>query len=351
MKLQLPITDDNFSSVINYTNNKMTEIHQKKLIRKVIAPIYNIVFFAGASLVTYDLLLKIPNVYVTEYLFSLTFFKNLWTMLSPIIHHPEAHFAIQALIYFSYLILIPFAVCGIVYAIIRILYKPAVKMEQSENLTTDSKNVFDFIREIKIRSKKTNDIDTISLAIVFALGLMALTTHFLLNAVQSPDQNFINQLLLFMAKLSSKGITYTSASLVFVFAWFIYIIISYWGSILLKLFYNTKLDDDIEKATESYYFEKNANAKALFDEEEEILSKAAEIRIKRQKEEEEFLAKINYKNPIFKYIKMGIILVLLIVSVIYTGNKIKQIDIEKYLQLLTESTTESTELIDSEISE
>ena len=91
------------------------------------------------------------------------------------------------------------------------------------------------------------------------------------------------------------------------------------------------MDPDIEKDAKAYYYECNPEIKSIFEEEEHILQRAIEIKAKRKKEEEELLAKINYQNPIYKYIKIGITVLILIIAIIIAGNKLKSVDFDKLL--------------------
>lgn len=78
---------------------------------------------------------------------------------------------------------------------------------------------------------------------------------------------------------------------------------------------------------ENYYYECNPEEKARIEEEERILEKAKEINLARKREKDELLAQINYKNPIYKYIRMGITILVMVIVLVIGTNYLKSIDI------------------------
>ena len=177
---------------------------------------------------------------------------------------------------------------------------------------------------------------------------MGLMLYLIVHIFTNPETLATNKEILSLVTALLNPMTSGLYSILFILIYVGYAGLNELMSKMLHPLYITKIPVDITIEAEKYYLVCNPQVKEAFDEEERILKRAREIAAKRQREEAEFLAKVNYVNPIYKRIKMGILVALVIISFIFAGNKLKGLDIEKLLNSLgsgaTEESTEGTEV-------
>ena len=354
-ELPSPITDESFSTAWNYANNKLIELKKKKLIRKILVLVENIIFLLCVTVLLLSLLTRLSSTTIEAYLDTLGPLKACVAFINPMITHPDLHIIIQILIYLIFLFAPAALASGIATLIVWFAYRPATPNAETGDKAVDSKTLADSIYEIEFRGKKVDGISSMTFVALFIIELMALVLSLFFFATGKPELLANDPAVAGVLQLltSSPIIAAALPSLMQgAPVIFIVIYIAYAGlnevlSSLLKPLYKTKLAPNLQQDAKNYYYECNPVLKEEFEEEERILQRAIEIKLKRRQEEADLLAKINYKNPAYKYIKIGIVTVLLIVALVFAGNKLKSLDIEKILNELgiesVEGSTESTE--------
>lgn len=347
-KLPSPITDENFNEFWDYANNKLVELKKKKLIRKILVFVTNIVFFLCANAVLLNALANLSSNAITAFLDTLGPLKVLLDVTAPIISHPELHGLVQALIYLAFLFVPTGLASAIVTLIVWYAYPVTPPNTRTEDKAADSKTFMDALFEVQVRRNKVSGITSFALLTIFVVEILVLSLMLFLFVVEKPELLIDDSLFKSILEVIMLVPSLTNlAPLLFVFLYGLYAVLNEVLSSLLRPLYKTNMDPDIEKDAKAYYYECNPEIRSIFEEEEHILQRAIEIKAKRKKEEEELLAKINYQNPIYKYIKMGITVLILIIAIIIAGNKLKSVDFDKLLNEIgiesIEGNTESTE--------
>ena len=350
MKYELPspITDESFHLVWDYANNKLIELKKKKLIRKIIVLVANTVFFISATAILLNILANLSSITITAFLDTLGPLKTLLDITAPIISHPSLHIIVQTIIYLAFLFVPAILASGIVMLIIWFAYPVAPPNTRTEDNAADAKTLMDALFEIQVRGKKVEGISSIVFIGLFVIELMALSLSLFIFAFNATELLMNDSIFTAILQLIATMPTLINATpAIFIILYGIYAGLNELLSSLLKPFYKTELAPTIQQDAKKYYYECNPSIKNEYEEEERILQRAIEIKAKRRQEEAELLEKINYQNPIYKYIKMGILTVVIIISLVIAGNKLKSLDIEKFLNELgiesLEGNTESTE--------
>ena len=182
-----PITDENFSTAWNYTNNKLIEIKKKKLIRKILVLVENIIFLACVTILLLSLLTRLSSTTITAYLDTLGPLKTCVSLVNPMITHPDLHIILQILIYLIFLFAPAALACGIVTLIIWFTYRPAQPNAETGDKAVDSKTLVDSIYELEIRGKKVDGISSLTFVALFIIELMALVLSLFLFATSKPE--------------------------------------------------------------------------------------------------------------------------------------------------------------------
>ncbi len=344
-ELPSPITDENFQVVWDYANNKQIEIKQKKLNRKIILFVSNIVFFLCATSITLSLLLHLSDPLITAYLDSLGPIMTLVTIADPIIYHPDLHIIVQVIIYLIYLLGAPFLASALVSLIVWLAYRPAAPNTATGDNAADSKTLVDSLFEIQVRGKKVDGIASMAFVALYIVELLAITLSIFAFMTTNPDVLTNDSIV---PTVISTLMVNPLAPYAYVLGYGIFAVINEFLSNLLKPFYRTTLDSKIQADAKNYYYESNPAIKEAYEEEERILKRAIEIRAKRKQEEAELMAKINYKNPIYKYIRIGVTTLILILALVFAANKLKDFDLNKFLNNLGSESIESTESTETE---
>ena len=350
-----PITDENFSQAWDYANRKLKELHRKKLIRKILVLVANTLFLISAISLVFGFLTTIPSTTIAHILSTLGPLKKLGEIVAPLIYRPDLKIAEQIAIYFGVLFLPAILASLIVFLVVWFFYHPTQKNQQTEDRAIDSKTLVDILFELQVRKKKINAISSAVSAFIFTIVLYALTLAMLFYLGENPTQlstdpffiNYVEQaasspalMILFQVLVGNR-----EAMMLVLLA--TYIGLNLILSSILTPLYQTKTNTTLNAEAKAYYYECNPAIKEAYEEEERILQKALEIKLKRKQEEEDLLAKINYVNPVYKYIKIAIIVTILIIVMTVGGNKLKSLNIDKLLNEIgvesIEGNTESTE--------
>lgn len=341
-----PITDENFNQAWDYANRKLVEIQKKKFIRKILVWVANIPFCLCATMLTLNIVLHLPVDGIEIFFNVLAPLKSVAAFADPIIYHPSLHIVIQIVIYIAFLF-VPAILCSSIAAlIIWFVYQPAKPLKETEDKALDSKTLWDALFESQFREKKVSGISSFVGLGFYLLVVLMTPTYFITYAMFNPDA--LGGSMEAFAIISTIRMLFESfAALILLIIYGVYGGLNELLSTILKPLYRTKIDPNIQKDAKEYFYECNPVLKAEHDEEERILERAIEIKAKRRQEEADLIAKITYKNPIYKYIKIGIVTLILIIALVFASNKIKSLDIEKFLNELgvesVEGSTESTE--------
>ena len=352
MKYELPspITDENFNHAWEYANEKLVEIKKKKLIRKVLVLVANPLFFLCISLVTLNIIFRLP---IDGISILIDIFKPLAAiafMADPIIYHPDLHIAVQILIYLAFIFVPTLLGSSIAALIVWFTYHPAKALTETGDKSVDSKTLTDALFESEYREKKVGGISSIIGLGLYLLGILSLPTTLLFHITIHPeacgDTIAAYQLMQYLSTFFQAA-----APIVLLVIYGVYAGLNECVSSILKPFYRTKISPKLQEDAKAYYYECNPEIKAAIEEEDRILERAIEIKLKRRQEEADLIAKITYQKPIYKYIKMGIVALLLIVALVFTSSKLKSVDIDKlFNELGIESVEPDTESTETEIS-
>ena len=337
--LPSPITDENFNQAWDYANNKLIEIKKKKLIRKIIALVANVIFLFCACFVLFNIAFHLPLDGLDTFLSVLGPLGSIITFFEPILYHPELHIVIQILIYLTFLFSPAFICSAIITLIVWFTYPVAKPLLESEDKVENAKTLSDALFESRFREEKVGGISSLVSAGAFTLIFLFTPTIFLLFVSINPELLGGDTAALLIIQSISIVVQSFGAFIFFLF-YGSYCALNEMLSKMLQPFYRTKIDPTVEKDAKNYYYESDPALKEEFEEEERILARAIEIKAKRRQEEADLIAKITYKNPIYKYIKLGIVTLILIIAFVFVGNKLKSVDIDK---LLNEIGVESTE--------
>ena len=354
-KLQTPITEENFLDAWNYVDGKLIELQKKKLIRKILATVANIVFFICMFVMTYGFLYRFEMPFLLKYLDSLEGLHSMWNLLKPLVDHPTLHIGMQILVYVISAYAITLLVSAIVFAIVWFAYPSKARTSNEKT----SKELFSLAQELEIRSsKKVEGILSAFYCFLYIIALFLLLVFYIKGLLEA-DTTVIEMELEWIMNnatpiMKMPGVLTNLPQTITILVMIFYIFISSILSKILTLLYTTRIHKNISMDVRKYYYESNEEEKAIFEEEERILARAEEIKAKRKQERDELLAKINYKNPIYKYIKIGITVVLMIITIVFAGNYIKNSDLQKILSemsFITESTEGSEAVEDTESTE
>lgn len=350
-----PITDENFSQAWDYANNKLVEIKKKKLIRKILVLVANSILFLCALLLVLNLIIRIPSSTIEALFDTLGPLKALAISINPLIYHPDLHILVQIIIYLAFLFIPAVLVSAIISLIVAFAYKPAIPNTETGDKAVDSKTLVDALFEAQIRGKKVEGIFSVVFTGLFLIATLALATYLYIFIMNNSEvlANDAALALALQALAANPILAEALPSLmqglpvVFISIFGLYAALNEILSSILKPFYKTEIAPELQNDAKNYYYECNPAVKEAYDEEERILERAIEIKLKRRQEEADLIAKINYKNPVYKYVKIGIITLVLIITLVITGNKMKSLDMEKFFHELgfesVEENTESTE--------
>lgn len=350
-----PITDENFSQAWDYANNKLVEIKKKKLIRKILVLVANTILFLCALAFVLNLIIRIPSTTIEALFDTLGPLKTLGTSVNPLIYHPDLHMAVQIIIYLAFLLIPAFLVSAIISLVVSFAYQPAKPNTETGDKAIDSKTLVDTLFEAQIRGKKVEGIFSLGFSGLFLIALLAIVTYLYIFVMNNSELLTSDAALaLALQALASNPILLTALPslmqglpVIFIAIFGLYAALNEILSSLLKPFYKTEIAPELQNDAKNYYYECNPAIKEAYEEEERILERAIEIKLKRRQEEADLIAKINYQNPIYKYIKIGIITLVLIIALVIAGNKMKSLDMEKFFHELgfesVEENTESTE--------
>ena len=347
-KLQRPITDENFNEAWDYVNGKLVEIQKKKAIRKVLAFFGNILFFICICVMSYGALYHIIYPSFWSYLASLKGFYGLWSIVMPLVNHPNLPWFVQVVIYLIPAFVISILGCGLVALILWFVLPSNAKRVATGDKAKDSKELVRMVKEVDIRSKKVESIDSMLGMLGYMVFVIAIVVGYISFIIQNEDYEVVKLVIgWFMEAQAILPNLFQILPNMIGFA--ILMLAVFYGllnvlfSNLLKPIYKTNLPEEIIYDTENYYYECNPEEKARIQEEEKILERAKEITLARKREKDELLAQINYKNPIYKYIKMGITIVVMIIVLVIGTNYIKSIDLQGLLSSWGVESTENTE--------
>lgn len=353
-----PITDENFSQAWEYANKKLVEIKKKQFTRKILVLVANTILFLCALALVLNLIIRIPSSTIEAFFDTLGPLKALATSVNPLIYHPDLHTAIQLIIYLAFLLLPAFLASAIISLIISFAYKPAAPNTETGDKAIDSKTLVDALFEAQIRGKKVEGIFSVVFTGSFLVAILALATYLYIFVMNNSDilANDVALTLAFQT-LASNPILATALPalmqglpVIFIAIFGLYAALNEILSSLLKPFYKTEIAPEIQNDAKNYYYECNPAIKEAYEEEERILERAIEIKLKRRQEEADLMAKINYQNPVYKYVKIGIITLALIIALVIAGNKMKSLDIENFFhELGFESVEENTESTETEV--
>lgn len=298
-KIPSPITDENFNQVWDYANNKLVEIQKKKFIRKILALVANTLFFICASLITLNVVFHLPAEGMSHFFDTLGPIKSLVFLVDPIIHHPNLHIAVQILIYLLFLLGPAFVASSIATLLIWFTYHPARPLKETGDKTIDSKTLFDALFESHFREKKVGGISSFISLGLYVLEVLLTPALFITFITVNP--NLIGGDASTATLIQMIGTLYQSvAPFVFLLIYGVYTSLNELLSTMLKPFYRTKIDANIQQDAKNYYYECNPALREEFEEEERILARAIEIKAKRRQEEADLIAKSHLYLPLIK---------------------------------------------------
>ncbi len=315
---KVPITQESFKENWDFVNEKLELIEKRKVIRKAVTAVGNVIFLFYFALITFGLLSEWQNADFQAHLNATPVFADMWKLVEPILHQPSQNWLVQALIYILPVYLLVAVVCAAVYGLLWFLYKPKTKHMMSEKMTEDAAELYKMARIAKIRASNPLPATSFACNVIFIFGLMIYLTVFLMKLIGSGDMEFMDQ---FMIWYYSATISPYFSNALFVLIIPLAFLCSYtmlnsiMGYMLMPM-YMTKLPENMVEETEKFYYECNPEIKVRIEEEERVLAQANEIQKRRREEKQAFEEELRWKNPIWKKIKAGCIIAIVIGIVI-----------------------------------
>lgn len=296
----------------------------------------NILFFVCICVMSYGALYKIVYPSFWNYLASLKAFYGLFSIVMPLVNHPNLPWFLQIVIYLIPAYVISLLGWGLVALILWFVLPSNAKRVATGDKAKDSKELVKMVKEVEIRSKRVQSIDTMLGMAGYMVFVIAIVVGYVVFVVQNEDHEVVQLVLgwvmgvqailpnLFQILPNLIGFTILILAV-------LYGMLNILFSNMLKPIYKTKMPIEVIYDTENYYYECNPEEKARIEEEERILEKAKEINLARKREKDELLAQINYKNPIYKYIRMEITILVMVIVLVIGTNYLKSIDIQGLL--------------------
>lgn len=253
-----PITAENFSDAWGYTNNKLTEMKKKNVIKGFLKLFANITFFVSSTNVVTELLFKNGESFISQ-------------LGLPI--------GIQAAIYLVILFIPPIATSAMITLLIWLIYNPKIQKEETGNKQIDSKELFNMSKELNAGKNSKKGIYTFLGGIIFLLKISY--CGFLFGMTYLKENNIIifesmlDRAFIFLKPYLSLIIAGTIAVTLLVYG--LYMVLDALLSLLLRPFYTTSVNPLLQSACETYYYLYNPDAKEVKDKEDFILQSSLEI--------------------------------------------------------------------------
>lgn len=338
-KYEGPITQENFNDVWEYGNNKLIEIKKKLIVEKIVYWVGNLLFLFMLLLVTYGALHQFKEPSFQEYLADSKVFAACWSVLKPIVYHPQMHWVAQFIINIIPAFVVSIAVSFGAYAAFMYFYKPAIK-EMSNNLEEDSLEFYRITKEIVFRKRKPSVAVSISCNIIYLVVLLLYITTYIVQLVGDKNSEAIAALI--VPIMENMGWLFQNQE----FITFIgIIVISIYGVLntllghILKLMYTVKLPESLAIDAESFFYECNPDEKARIEEEDRIISLANEIKDRRRKEKIEFEQGLDAKvKELIKKVKAGSIIAVVLVLVFFGAWLSANLDINHIMETFSSYT-------------
>ncbi|MBQ8519271.1 MAG: hypothetical protein IJ455_06705 [Agathobacter sp.] len=345
------ITNDNFKEKWDFVNHKLDLIAKRKVIRKAVSFVGNIVFLLYYSLIAFGLLHELKDDKFLAYLDKAPVFADVWNAVEPVLHHPKMHWAVQALIYILPVYVLVAIASGIVFALLWFLYQPKSKYSMTENIAEDSATLYKMARIAKIRAANPIPATSFACNVIFIFGIMVYLTGFIMELIAVNDMEKLMELM--MLYYSNTISPYFSNSLFVLLVPLIFlgtytILNSLMGYMLMPL-YMTKVPEELEAETEQFYHECNPEVKERFEAEEKVLAQAKEINERRREEKKAFQDELHWKNPIWKKVKIGCTIAVVIAMMALIGWVGSKVDMKGVWDTLN-SYRENGEVLDTETS-
>lgn len=345
------ITKENFNEKWDFVNQKLDLIAKRKVIRKAVSFVGNSVFLLYFLLIVFGLLHEFKDDKFLAYLDKAPVFADVWNAVEPVLHHPKLHWALQALIYILPVFVFVAITCGIVFALIWFLYQPKSKYSLTENMAEDSATLYKMARIAK--SRAANPIPATSFAgnVIFIFGIMAYLTGFMMELLTANDMEKLMELMVLYASntISPYFSNQLFVMLVPLMFFGLYTILNSIMGYMLMPLYMTKIPEELEAETEQFYHECNPEVKERFAEEEKILAQAREINKRREEERKAFQEELHWKNPIWKKVKIGCTIAIVIAMMALIGWVGSKVDMQGVWDTLN-SYREDGEVLDTETS-
>ena len=333
---KVPVTQENFRENWDFVNETLELIAKRKVIRKAVTAVGNVVFLLYFMLITYGLLDGWKNTDFQAYLADTPVFADVWNFAEPILHHPSQHWAVQALIYILPVYVLVAVSCAIVFGLLWFLYKPTTKYNMTESMAEDAAELYKMARIAEIRASNPLPATSFACNVIFVFGTMGYITGFLMELLGSAKMETMNQLLEWYASATISPYFSNSLFVLIIPLAFLglYTVLNSIMGYMLMPTYMTKVPEDMVAETEKFYHECNPDVKARMEEEERVIAQANEIQKRRREEKQAFEEELRWKNPIWKKVKAGCIIAIVIGIVMLFGWLNSKIDMDSMMDTL-----------------
>ena len=337
------VTNENFSEKWDYVSGKLIESKKKKLIRKVVIGVGNIIFLAYFILIAFGAMYRVDYAPWIAYLNKTPVLPAMWKSVESLFLHPELHWAAQTLIYIvpAYVITVP--VCLLLAVLIWNVYRPNLQVVKTEDISVNSKELYKMSIGANACIGKQPVGTSFLCNVIFVFTFALLASGFLVEIITVGNEEAI--LLITQVFFVNQNIRVGLALLLVCAYSLVNLILGH----MLKPMYVTKFDASVVEAAETFYHECNPNLKAQAEAEDAILAQAKEIQKRRQEEKEELENAYRPKpNPTWGKIKLGLKIVSILACIgmgIWFYNKV---DFGQYLDFSQVDFNVSGYLDDSE---
>lgn len=343
------ITKENFNEKWEYVNNTLELIAKRKIIRKAVTFVGNVIFMFYLVVLAFGVLYQYENASFQAYLDATPFFANAWKWMSSILTLSEVHWIVQLVLYLLPGYVLVAFVCGIVFALIWFLYKPKSKHVLAENLSENAAELYKMTRFARIRTERFSPATSFACNVLFIFGIMVFLTGYVIQLMETSNEVAMAELMMLVygttiSPYFSNMLFITMGGIIFMSTYTLFN--SVMGYMLMPM-YVTKFPEEMVTETENFYHECNPEVKARFEEEEKILAQANEIQKRRREEKKAFEDELRWKNPIWKKVKAGCIIAIVIGLVLLFGWLSSKVDMDSIMDTV-DSYRENGEVLDTE---
>lgn len=130
-----------------------------------------------------------------NYLASLKGFYGLFSIVMPLVNHPNLPWFLQIVIYLIPAYVISLLGCGLVALILWFVLPSNAKRVATGDNAKDSKELVKMVKEVEIRSKRVQSIDTMLGMAGYMVFVIAIVVGYVVFVVQNEDHEVVQLVL------------------------------------------------------------------------------------------------------------------------------------------------------------